>query len=104
MVIATHLIKVKGTFDDKKWTDEKLRNFVEYKIKDEINSVYHPDLELFQIKDNNIEIWTYVSSVLLKPLDKTIRDWLDNHIREEGLTVESINIEKSGNGFYVNIP
>lgn len=105
MVIATHLIKVKGTFDDKKWTYEKLRNFVGYKIKDEIENIYHPDLELFQIKDSIIEVWIYIrDSAPLRFLDKTIRDWLNNHIKEEGLIVESIKIEKSGNGFYVIIP
>lgn len=104
MVIATHLIKVKGAFDDKKWTEEKLRNFVEYKIRDEIESIYHPDLELFQVKDSTIEVWIYVrDSAPLKLLDKTIRDWLDNHIKEDGLVVDNIKIEKSGNGFYVMI-
>ena len=105
MAIATHLIKIKGTFDDKKWTDEQLRNFVNNKIKDEIESFYHPDLELFLTKDRSIEVWAYISDLTsLKLLEKNIRDWLENHIKEEGLTVDNVEIEKSGNGFYVVTP
>lgn len=53
MVYATHLIKVKGTFNPKRWTKEKLREYVDNKIK-EIRSFYHPDLELFKVKDDTI--------------------------------------------------
>lgn len=102
MAIATHLIKIKGTFDDKIWTDEKLRNFVDDKIKCEIEGIYHSDLELFQIKDRSIEVWVYISdSTPLKILEKNVRCWLKDHIKEEGLTVDNLEIEKSGNGFYV---
>lgn len=102
MAIATHLIKIKGTFDDKKWTDEQLRNFVNGKIKYEIESIYHPDLELFRVKDRSIEVWVYISdSAPLKLLEETVRDWLKSHIKEKGLTVDNLEIEKSGNDFYV---
>ncbi len=102
MAVATHLIKIKGTFDNNKWTDEQLRNFVNDKIKDDVESIYHPDLELFQVKDKSIEVWTYISDFTsLKLLEKNVRDWLKNHIKEDGLTVDNVEIEKSGNGFYV---
>jgi len=102
MAIATHLIKIKGTFDDKTWTDEKLRCLVRDKINDEIESIYHPDLELFHIDDRSIEVWAYISDFApLKLLEKNVRDWLKNHIKEEGLNIDNIEIEKSGNGFHV---
>lgn len=103
MAVATHLIKIKGTFDDKKWTEEQLRCLARDKIKGEmIESFYHPDLELFQVKDRSIEVWVYISDYApLEFLEKNVRDWLKNHIKEEGITVENIEIEKSGNGFYV---
>jgi hypothetical protein len=102
MTIATHLIKIKGTLDNKRWTEEQLRCLVRDKIKDDIESIYHPDLELFQVKDRSIEVWVYISdSVPLELLEKNVRDWLKNHIKEEGLTVDNIEIEKSGNGFFV---
>lgn len=105
MAIATHLIKIKGTFDNEKWTDEQLRNFVNDKIKDDIESIYHPDLELFHVEDRSIEVWAYISDLTSsKLLEKNVRDWLKNHIKEEGLTVDNVEIEKSGNGFFVVTP
>lgn len=105
MAIATHLIKIKGTFDNEKWTDEQLRNFVNDKIKGEIESMYHPDLELFHAEDRSIEVWVYISDLTSsKLLEKNVRDWLKNHIKEEGLTVDNVEIEKSGNGFFVVTP
>jgi hypothetical protein len=105
MAIATHIIKIKGTFDNEKWTEEQLRCLVRDKIKDEIESIYHPDLELFQVKDGSIEVWVYISDLTpLELLEKNIRDWLKNHIKEEGLTIDNVEIEKSGNGFYVVTP
>lgn len=103
MAVATHLIKIKGEIDESKWDEEKLRNFVDNKIKDEIiESFHHPDLELFQVKDRSIEVWVYISDFTpLELLEKNVRDWLKNHIKEDGLTVDNVEIEKSGNGFYV---
>lgn len=37
----------------------------------------------------------------LELLEKNVRDWLKNRIKEDGLTVEDLEIEKSGNDFYV---
>ncbi len=105
MAVATHLIKIKGTFDDKKWTEEQLRNFVKHKIKCDIESIYHPDLELFQAKDRSIEVWAYISDITpLELLEKNVRDWLKDHIKEEGITIDNFEIQKSGNGFYVITP
>ena len=105
MATATHLIKIKGIFDDKKWTEERLRNFVNDKIKYNIDRIYHPDLELFQVGDTSVEVWVYICDLSqLKLLEKAIKDWLGNHIKEDGLTVDSIKVEKLCNGFYVIIP
>lgn len=105
MAVATHLIKIKGTFDDKIWTDEKLRNFVNDKIKGDIESIYHTDLELFNTEDRSIEVWVYISDFTpIELLEKNVRDWLKNHIKEDGLTIDNVEIEKSGNGFYIVIP
>jgi hypothetical protein len=102
MAVATHLIKIKGEIDESKWTEETLRNFVNNKIKDEIESIYHPDLELFQVKDRTIEVWVYISDPVIKILGETVKNWLN--IKEDGLVIESLEIEKSGNGFYVVTP
>ncbi len=105
MAIATHLIKIKGTFDNKKWTEEQLRNFVNNKIKDNIERIYHPDLELFQVNDTSIEVWTYISDFApLKFLEENVRKWLKNNITEDVFTIDNIEIEKSGNNFYVVTP
>ena len=104
MTVATHLIKVKGIFDDKKWTEKQLENFVNDKINNEIESIYHPDLELFQINDKIIEVWIYVHALLSEVSEEIIRRWIKDHIKEEGLTVENLAIEKSGNGFSAIIP
>lgn len=102
MVTATNLIKIKGTFDNNKWTEEQLKNYVNDKIKSEIDSFYHSDLELFQVKDTYIEVWVYIHDLTLSELlEQNIKDWLKKHIKEEGLTVDNIEIEKSGNGFSV---
>lgn len=105
MITATHLIKIKGTFDNNKWTEEQLKNYVSDKIKIDIDSFYHSDLELFQIKDAHIEVWVYIHDLTLSQLlEENIKDWLKKHIKEEGLVVDSFEIEKSGNGFSVILP
>lgn len=103
MVIATHLIKIKGTFDDNKWEEKALRNFVDNKINNEIEHIYHPDLELFQVKDRTIEVWIYISDSIPNLLGEIVGNWLKYHIKEDGLAVDSIEIEKSSNGFFVLI-
>lgn len=103
MVFATHLIKIKGTFDDNKWTNEQLKNFVGDKIRNEIESIYCPDLELFSTKDGIIEVWIYISTLLSDVSEKIIGDWTKNHIKEDGLTVENFEIEKIENGFCNNL-
>ncbi len=105
MTKATHLIKIKGTFDNNKWTEEQLRNYVDNKIKsDIIESFNHPDLELFQIKDTLIEVWVYISNFSPELSEQNVRDWLKNHIKEEGITIDNVEVKKSGNGFSVILP
>ena len=96
------MIKIKGEIDESKWDEEKLKELIKTKITNDIDKCYHTDLELFQVKDSTIEVWVYISdSAPLELLEKNVRDWLKNHIKEDGLTVDNVEIEKSGNGFYV---
>jgi len=69
MHIATHIIKIKGKYDGS-WDEKKLRAYVDLKIKNEIEDVLHPDLELFEAKE-----------------------WIKDHIKEEGLSVTEFTVE-----------
>lgn len=111
MRIATHLIKIKGIFDKDIWghdheiAETKLRQYVDTKIKDEIENLYHADLELFQIDDNKIEVWVFISAFQYEASKDLIEKWLNEHIKEEGIKVIVFEIdEKSDNNFLVLIP
>ena len=92
MVIATHLIKIKGDFDVQKWTEKKLEEYVKQKIK-EIDPSFHTDLELFQIQDSNIEVWVYISAFPSEVSDKIVGDWIKAHLKEEGIETKEFEIE-----------
>ncbi|MBU4338998.1 hypothetical protein KKD57_05600 [Patescibacteria group bacterium] len=92
MVIATHLIKIKGDFDVRKWTEKKLEEYVRQKIK-EIDSSFHTDLELFQIQDNNIKVWVYISALPSEVSDKIVGDWIKTHLKEEGIETKEFKIK-----------
>jgi len=94
MHIATHLIKIKGKIDKHIWTEEKLRNYVNSKIDDEIVCFYHTDLELFGIENEVINVWVFVSASPSNVSRDIIGKWLSDHIKEEGITVTSFEIEK----------
>ena len=93
MNIATHLIKIKGTVKDGKKKEQELKDYVKEKIYKEIDSIYHPDLELFSVnEDNTIEVWVYVSGFGVTR--QIVEQWLQDHIKEEGIDVKEFEIEK----------
>lgn len=95
MAFATHIIKIKGRFDAQKWTEEKLRSYVNEKISNEIKSFYHTNIELFQVQENNIEVWVYISA--LPSEAKLIEEWIENHIKEEGIIIKGFKVEEMMN-------
>jgi hypothetical protein len=94
MAIATHLIKIKGSFNEKEWTEEKIRNLVERKIQQEVERFYYPDLELFQVTNNNIEVWVFVSAFPSEVTNEIIEKWLQDHVKEEGIEVKDFEIKE----------
>lgn len=94
MAFATHLIKVKGNFNVQKWTEEKLREYVNKKISKEIESFYHAELELFRIQDNTVEVWVYIYALPSEATDKMIGEWIKNHIKEDGIEVKGFKTEE----------
>jgi len=97
MAIATHLIKVKGTVIDGKKREKEIKDYVLEKINNEIEGMFHADLELFHIDDDDTtEVWVYVSG-LSGSIDYTVEQWLKNHIKEEGIEVKDFDIEELPN-------
>ena len=92
MAFATHIIKIKGRFNAQKWTKEELRSYVNKKISNEIESFYHTNIELLQNLENNIEVWVYISA--LPSEAKLIGEWIENHIKEEGIMIKGFEVEK----------
>ena len=93
MNVATHLIKIKGIAKDGKKKENQLKDYVKDKIYTEIDSIYHPDLELFHVdEDGTIEVWAYVSGFGVTK--RIIEQWLQDHIKEEGIEIKSLEIEK----------
>lgn len=97
MAIATHLVKIKGKANIFIWPEKKLRNYVDKKIKTEIELIFHPSLELFKLEEEEIEIWVYVSALLSEATEDIVEKWLKDHIVEKGLKVENFEIEKIAN-------
>lgn len=98
MTIATHLIKIKGIVkDDKK--ENEIRDYIREKINDEIERIYHPDLELFRInEDGTVEVWVYVSDLSTeKCMKRIVERWLKDHIKEEGIEIKNFEVEKLPN-------
>ena len=93
MVVATHVVKVRGTFDRNIWNDDMLRKYIRKKIICEIDDSFHTHLELFKINNDNdnkgkIEVLVYVYALPSEIDRETIKKWIDDHIKEEGLDVE----------------
>ncbi|MBU3965087.1 hypothetical protein KKG29_03105 [Patescibacteria group bacterium] len=91
MALATHLIKIEGSFSQK-WTEEKLREYVKQKIL-EIESFYHTDVELFRVQGNTIEVWVYISALPSEAKNITIGEWIKNHIKEDGIEVKGFEVK-----------
>lgn len=94
MHVATHLIKIKGKIDKNIWTKEKLKNYILSKIRSDILSFYHTDLELFEIDDEVVNVWVYISTLPSKVSKDIICNWLNFYIKEDGIDVTSFEIEK----------
>lgn len=100
MLVATHLIKIKGTFNKNIWgyDEEKLndilKEYVKTKIKFEIDSCYHADLELFKIDDDKIEVWVFINALSSCVSKDIIEKWLNNHINDEGIISTDVEIEE----------
>ena len=94
MAIATHLVKIKGSFD-KGWNEKKLRNYIDEKINEEILSYFHANLELFKIdKNNTIQVWVYLQAFPREVTEEIIRSWFSNHIKEKGIEIKSLEIKE----------
>jgi DNA-directed RNA polymerase beta' subunit len=108
VAIATHLIKIKGSLDIEKWTEEKIKKYIDKKLKDEIESLYHADLELLRVKDNDVEVWVYISALPSEATEYMIKKWLNDHIREDSVAVkdveivEVVNLLNLANGNHLN--
>lgn len=116
MVVATHLIKIKGIFNKNIWgheekmLNETLKEYVKTKIKFEIDSYYHADLELFEINDDKIEVWVFINALPSSVSRDIIEKWLNDHVNEEGIVATDFEIEEKfnplspENNFLVLIP
>lgn len=92
MSFATHLIKVKGE-SSSEWTEERLKEYVNRKIKYEIDDYYEAQIELLDVRDNTIEVWVFVSALMETAYLKEMVDkWLQGHVGDEGITVKSSEI------------
>lgn len=90
MPIATHIVKVRGTFDEKIWNEKKLNNYVDNKIKNDIDKSFNTDLELFRIDPGNkIEVWVLIFAFPSEVSMGIIDRWIKNNIKEEGLNVDN---------------
>lgn len=93
MPVATHLVKIKGSFDEKIWNKKKIEDYVDYKIENEMDETFSTDLELYDIIDNNIEIWVLMFAYPSEVDNRIIDKWIKDHIKEEGLKVDSFEFE-----------
>jgi len=93
MPVATHLVKIKGSFDEKIWDKKRIEDYVDYKIENEIDETFSTDLELYNIIDNNIEIWIFIFGYPSEVDNRIIDKWIKDHIKEEGLKVDSFEFE-----------
>lgn len=94
MNLATHLIKIRGTFDKDIWKEEELKDYIKSKIKNEIESVLHADLELYKTDKGTIEVWVFISALSSKATRDIIDKWLEDHITEQGIAVIDFEVEE----------
>jgi len=97
MAVATHVVKVRGTFDRNIWDGNKLRKYVRKKIICDMDSSFHTHLELFNVNGggdkSKIEVWVHIHAYPSEVTKGTIEIWMGDHIREYGLTVEEFEFE-----------
>ncbi len=98
MVIATHIIKVRGSFNRNLWNQDTITKYVRKKIISNIDDIYHTNLELLKIdypNENNgkIEVWVYIHGYPSQVDKDLINVWLDKNIIEEGLIIEDFEFE-----------
>ena len=101
MVIATHTVKIRGTFDRNIWDAKKLRKYVRKKIICDIQYSFHTHLELFKAdimggeeKDKGkIEVCVYVHGLPSEITKDVIKKWIDINIKEDGLTIGEFEYE-----------
>jgi hypothetical protein len=92
MPFATHLIKVRGNFSPE-WTEDRLREYVNRKIKEEIDDYFSTQIELFEINNNVIDVWVFISALIeTNRIKEMVDKWLREHVKEEGLTVENYEV------------
>jgi len=92
MPFATHLIKVRGEFSPE-WTEERLEEYVNRKIKEEIDDYFSTQIELFEINNNIIDVWVFISALIKTDQIKEMVDrWLREHVKEEGLTIKNSQV------------
>lgn len=97
MPIATHLIKIRCHIDTEKWTEETLKEYVKKKIINEIDPSFHTSLELFSIKDDDAKIWVYISALPSEVKEDIVKEWLDNNVKEDNITVKEFEIVDTTN-------
>ena len=90
---ATHLIKINGTYDETEWNGVALKEYVLKKIHNEIEDVLHPNLELFRAENGDVNVWVYIRALPSEAKHPTVKKWLENHIKEEGIIVKGFMIE-----------
>ena len=102
MVVATHIVKIRGTFDKNVQNEEKLRKYVRKKIIYDIHDSFHTHLELFKVdliegeetdRKGKIEVWVYVHAYPSEVTKDVIKKWIDYNIKEDGLIVEEFEYE-----------
>lgn len=94
MSVATHVIKIKGEFDESNWNEEKLKELVKAKFK-EISEFWCPDLELFKIDGNKIDVWVFIES-FNSEIESLADKWLKYHIleKEGGITIKNVEAKE----------
>ena len=99
MPVATHVIKIKAEFN-LGWNEEKLRELIKSKAK-EVDNFFSLDLELFKIENYTIDVWFFIEFVGVKDailVKNMIGKWLKDHIKEEGITIKSLDVEEVSHG------
>ncbi len=95
-IVATHLIKITGHYDPKRWDKDKVIEFIEEKmqlLKDKA------DIELLQIDGDNVDAQVYVSKPDKPPhiMESYAHLWMMTNeiIRQNGLFVDEIDVDEN---------